>query len=76
MEHQGPYFTAVDLAEIGRQLDAEERLSLDSTESQKEPGNFDDSGYFSVQVLSKALQIWGLELIPIGSQSIGNSDPL
>ncbi|XP_072031902.1 ataxin-3-like isoform X2 [Amphiura filiformis] len=27
----------------------------------------DDSGYFSVQVISKALRVWGLELIPFGS---------
>jgi len=28
----------------------------------------DDSGFFSVQVLSQALQVWNLDLIPISSQ--------
>jgi len=27
----------------------------------------DDSGYFSVQVISSALKVWGLELIPYNS---------
>ncbi|XP_032689692.1 ataxin-3-like isoform X3 [Odontomachus brunneus] len=30
-------------------------------------GNMDDSGYFSVQVISSALKVWGLELIPYNS---------
>lgn len=38
----------------------------------KQPsGNMDDTGYFSVQVISRALSLWGLELIPLNS-----SDPL
>ena len=37
----------------------------------KQPSsNVDDSGYFSVQVLSAALSVWGLELLPFNS-----SDP-
>lgn len=31
----------------------------------------DDSGYFSVQVISSALEVWGLELVPYNS-----SEPL
>ena len=27
----------------------------------------DDSGFFSVQVLSSALNVWGLELLPLQS---------
>ena len=27
----------------------------------------DDSGYFSIQVISKALKVWGLEVTPFGS---------
>lgn len=27
----------------------------------------DDSGYFSIQVISRALRVWGLELIPYAS---------
>jgi len=34
---------------------------------QQPSGNYDDSGYFSVQVISSALEVWGLELIPYNS---------
>lgn len=34
----------------------------------KQPsGNMDDSGYFSVQVIAAALEVWGLELVPYSS---------
>lgn len=36
----------------------------------KESQNYDDSGYFSIQVLQKALEIWGLELIPWKSKEM------
>ncbi|KAG0262883.1 Ataxin-3 [Mortierella polycephala] len=49
---QGPYFTAIDLAELARQLDQREQDALGNsgpgsraTKSQ----NMDDSGFFSVQ---------------------------
>ena len=32
--------------------------------------NYNDSGFFSVQVISRALQIWGLEMTPIGSTTM------
>ncbi|XP_046733805.1 ataxin-3-like [Diprion similis] len=73
---QGPYFNAVDLANLACQMDEEERLKMaesgiDSEEYQlflRQPsGNMDDSGYFSVQVISSALEVWGLELIPYNS---------
>ncbi|CAG9761645.1 unnamed protein product [Ceutorhynchus assimilis] len=70
---QGPYFTAVDLGTLANRLDEEEREQmaeggLDSEDYRKflqQPSsNMDDSGYFSVQVISSALQVWGLELVP------------
>ncbi|XP_018569829.1 ataxin-3-like [Anoplophora glabripennis] len=73
---QGPYFTAVDLSTLAQKLDEEERQRMaecgeESEEYQKflqQPsGNMDDSGYFSVQVISSALQVWGLELVPYSS---------
>ncbi|KAK4026425.1 hypothetical protein OUZ56_015423 [Daphnia magna] len=76
---QGPYFTAVDLATIGHRFDEEERarmaeagVSSDEYNRflQEPSSNVDDSGYFSVQVISEALSVWGLELIPYNS-----SDP-
>lgn len=73
---QGPYFTAVDLSTLAQKLDDEERERMaecgeESEEYRKflqQPsGNMDDSGYFSVQVISSALQVWGLELVPYSS---------
>ena len=29
----------------------------------------DDSGFFSVQVISRALSVWGLELVPLNSSN-------
>ncbi|KAL3276217.1 hypothetical protein HHI36_020933 [Cryptolaemus montrouzieri] len=73
---QGAYFTPVDLSTLADKLDEEERKRMaecgeNSEEYQKflsQPsGNMDDSGYFSVQVISSALQVWGLELVPYSS---------
>ncbi|CAH1119586.1 unnamed protein product [Phaedon cochleariae] len=82
---QGPYFTAVDLSTLAQTLDEEERQRMaecgeESEEYQKflaQPsGNMDDSGYFSVQVISSALQVWGLELVPYSSTDERiNADP-
>ncbi|KAJ3084012.1 Ataxin-3, partial [Quaeritorhiza haematococci] len=74
----GHYFTAVDLADIGRQLDLEEQQAMaeggtDSAEYhrflQEGSSNYDDSGFFSVQVISTALKVWNLELVPFGASS-------
>ncbi|XP_029172462.1 ataxin-3-like isoform X2 [Nylanderia fulva] len=73
---QGPYFNAVDLASFGHQMDEEERIRMAESGVDSEDyklfleqpsGNMDDSGYFSVQVISSALKVWGLELIPYNS---------
>lgn len=73
---QGPYFTPVDLSTLAQKMDDEERqrmaeCGIESEEYQKflqQPsGNMDDSGYFSVQVISSALEVWGLELVPFSS---------
>lgn len=63
---QDAYFTASDLAEIASQIDRSEAGVLDVTEARSQ--NVNESGFFSVQVLSKALQVFGLELIPLNSQ--------
>jgi len=73
---QGSFFTAVDLASISHELDEQERERMAEggvlTEEYRRfldqpSSNMDDSGFFSVQVISKALEIWGLEMIPYGS---------
>lgn len=76
---QGSYFNAVDLAEIARGLDEKELASLlEGHESNADAvtakfhsegsQNYNDTGFFSVQVLSEALQIWHLDIQRIGSQ--------
>ncbi|XP_076650049.1 uncharacterized protein LOC143357433 isoform X2 [Halictus rubicundus] len=73
---QGPYFNAVDLASFGHELDKEERMRMAESGVDSEDyrlfleqpsGNMDDSGYFSVQVISRALKVLELELVPYNS---------
>jgi len=73
---QGSYFTAVDLGAISEELDEQERERMaeggvTSEEYRRfldQPStNMDDSGFFSVQVISRALSVWSLEMIPFGS---------
>ncbi|XP_042193896.1 ataxin-3 isoform X1 [Callorhinchus milii] len=68
---QGEYFSPVELSSIAQQLDEEERARMaeggTATEEykiflQQPSGNMDDSGFFSIQVISSALGVWGLEL--------------
>ncbi|XP_058254818.1 ataxin-3 isoform X2 [Hemibagrus wyckioides] len=74
---QGEYFTPVDLSSIAQQLDEEERMRMAEggllseeyrTFLQQPSGNMDDSGFFSIQVISNALSVWGLELILFNSR--------
>ncbi|KAH9935644.1 Josephin-domain-containing protein [Fomitopsis serialis] len=59
---QGAYFNAPDLSTIARELD-EEEAQYDEDRHGQVSANMDDTGFFSVQVLEKALQVWGLTLI-------------
>ncbi|GJE92281.1 Josephin-domain-containing protein [Phanerochaete sordida] len=59
---QGPYFSAPDLSEIAHRLDALED-TYDEDRRGHESTNMDDTGFFSVQVLEEALQVWNLTLI-------------
>ncbi|XP_041827857.1 ataxin-3 [Melanotaenia boesemani] len=78
---QGEYFTPVDLSSIAHQLDEEERMRMAEggmaseayrTFLQQPSGNMDDSGFFSIQVISNALRVWGLELILFNSREYQN----
>jgi Ataxin-3 len=60
---QGPYFNEIDLAEIAQHLDAMETALLGTAAGE----NVDASGMFSTQVLAKALEVWGLGAVPLGS---------
>ncbi|KAJ9529014.1 hypothetical protein QJQ45_007088 [Haematococcus lacustris] len=65
---QGPYFSELDLAQIGQELDRlESELLLGGAKAAGEAGNVDGSGMFSIQVLSRALQVWSLSASPITS---------
>eukprot|EP00879_Flechtneria_rotunda_P011637 GHRR01012156.1.p1 GENE.GHRR01012156.1~~GHRR01012156.1.p1 ORF type:complete len:518 (+),score=186.72 GHRR01012156.1:322-1875(+) len=66
---QGPYFSELDLAQIGYELDQLERQMLDDAAAGPS-SNLDESGMFSVQVLAKALQIWGLTAIPTDNKEL------
>ncbi|KAJ4483393.1 Josephin-domain-containing protein [Lentinula aciculospora] len=59
---QGNYFSASDLSEIAQNLD-----DLEGTYDTENPStasqNMDDTGFFSVQVLENALDVWGLSLL-------------
>ncbi|XP_038631205.1 ataxin-3 isoform X1 [Scyliorhinus canicula] len=68
---QGEYFSPIDLSTIAQQLDEEERERMaeggTTTEEyriflQQPSGNMDDSGFFSIQVISTALSVWCLEI--------------
>ena len=59
---QGPFFDVVMLSEIGIELDKVERELTGGSYSQN---NVDDDGNYGIQVLEKALKIYGSELTPL-----------
>ncbi|XP_073682727.1 ataxin-3 [Garra rufa] len=74
---QGEYFSPVELSSIAHQLDEEERMRMAEggvqteeyrTFLQQPSGNMDDSGFFSIQVISNALGVWGLEIVLFNSR--------
>ncbi|XP_077096296.1 ataxin-3 isoform X4 [Siphateles boraxobius] len=74
---QGEYFSPVELSAIAHQLDEEERMRMAEggvqteeyrTFLQQPSGNMDDSGFFSIQVISNALGVWGLEIVLFNSR--------
>ena len=68
----------MDLADLATELDTMERLRMaevgeDTPEyrqfMQQPSTNMDDSGFFSVQVISRALSVWSLDLVPLQSSN-------
>ncbi|PCH43396.1 Josephin-domain-containing protein [Wolfiporia cocos MD-104 SS10] len=59
---QGSYFTPPDLSAIAQTLD-EQEAGYDDDSLGQSSMNMDDTGFFSVQVLERALQVWGLTLV-------------
>ncbi|KAI0063519.1 Josephin-domain-containing protein [Artomyces pyxidatus] len=66
---QGNYFTAPDLSTIAQSLDALEE-SYDDDRAGRASANMDDTGFFSVQVLENALNVWGLNLVRWRSEAM------
>ena len=61
---QQQLYSPVDLSDLGKQLDLKEvEFGLQESTSQ----NYDDSGFFSIQVMQQALLIFNLELVPLNS---------
>jgi len=74
---QGPYYTEWDLAQIGQQLQDEERKlmaesGVDSAEflsfMAKESSHVDDGGNFSIEVLKKGLASMNIQIVAVGSE--------
>ncbi|KAJ3558022.1 hypothetical protein NM688_g1160 [Phlebia brevispora] len=66
---EGPYYTAADLSQIAHKLDEQEQQErYDDEHRPRASTNMDDTGFFSVQVLEEALQVWGLTLVPWRSE--------
>jgi len=64
---QGPAFNEVDLATIGQALDAEERrLGVgDAAAAGTASQNVQEDGFFSITVLTRALESYSLDLVPL-----------
>ncbi|CCM05363.1 uncharacterized protein FIBRA_07578 [Fibroporia radiculosa] len=66
---EGNYFTAPDLSAIARSLD-EQEAEYEERSHDHDSANMDDTGFFSVQVLERALQVWGLTLVRWRSETM------
>ncbi|KAG1751569.1 Josephin-domain-containing protein [Suillus paluster] len=68
---QGNYFTAPDLSEFARKMDTlEESSRYGDAIRVHTSANMDDTGFFSVQVLEEALNVWNLSLIRWRSEAM------
>ncbi|GFR48751.1 hypothetical protein Agub_g10709 [Astrephomene gubernaculifera] len=65
---QGPYFSEIDLAQIAQGLDELERALVGEGALEEASGNVAMDGMFSIQVLSRALETWSLQVISLESE--------
>ncbi|WWC91646.1 uncharacterized protein L201_006592 [Kwoniella dendrophila CBS 6074] len=56
-------YTEFDLADIAKKLDQAENATLDMSHQLKKSYNFDDTGFFSISVLERALEVWDSSLV-------------
>ncbi|KAF8502102.1 Josephin-domain-containing protein [Russula emetica] len=66
---QGSYFTPSDLSTIAHTLDSLEQ-DVDQGRLGRASANMDDTGFFSIQVLENALNVWGQSLIRWRSEAM------
>ncbi|KAI9458551.1 Josephin-domain-containing protein [Russula earlei] len=66
---QGSYFTPTDLSTIAQSLDSLEQ-DVDQGRLGRESANMDDTGFFSIQVLENALNVWGQSLMRWRSEAM------
>ena len=63
---QGPYFSASDLSSIALSLDVEEKsLGIGQQSADSRSNNCNDSGFFSLATMERALQAFSLTLVPV-----------
>ncbi|GIL78618.1 hypothetical protein Vretimale_6219 [Volvox reticuliferus] len=65
---QGPYFSEIELAQIAQGLDELERALVGEGALGEGSGNVALDGMFSIQVLSRALESWGLQVVSLESE--------
>ncbi|GLI65124.1 hypothetical protein VaNZ11_008577 [Volvox africanus] len=65
---QGPYFSEIELAQIAQGLDELERALVGEGALGEGSGNVAMDGMFSIQVLSRALESWGLQVVSLESE--------
>lgn len=79
---QGAYFSAISLSEIALAIDAEEKALLGAEEARAGDGRFaarggsenvNLDGYFSIQVIRKALAVWDLEAVNLDAESASDA---
>ncbi|OCF38314.1 ataxin-3, partial [Kwoniella heveanensis CBS 569] len=56
-------YSEFDLADIAKKLDQAENATLDASHQNKKSYNLDDTGFFSISVLERALEVWDLSLV-------------
>jgi ataxin-3 len=59
---QEKYYSGVELSKISRYLDGLEKNVVKNFSGDT---NFDETGFFGIQVIEEALKVWGLELLRI-----------
>ncbi|KAJ8902198.1 hypothetical protein NDN08_006606 [Rhodosorus marinus] len=73
---QGEFFTEIELGNLAQALDSEERALISNVDGAQatptESANVSTDGNFSIQVLSRALSKWSLDLEPVAKASLGD----